>query len=257
MKKVSMLLALVMSLSTFANQTKENNINLGIGVFYRNNIYKDKDKNETLPVPFAGVYYENFYFEAPIETGYNFYKTDDLKLTVYGRYNLYTGYKPKNLIEEYRDMDRRKDDIHVGLKEKYSFGPFRTGIASYISGDVSGRSKGILARAELNQPVPITEKIGIQPYIAVKYMSSNYTDYYFGITDEEASRGINNGKKYKADDSFDFEVGIRGKIDINDSFSVVLSADYTRYGDGVADSPLVDTRNIYTVGAGLSYTIKY
>lgn len=257
MKKIAILLALTMSLSVFSNQTEENNINMGIGVFYRKSLYKEKDKNETLPVPFAGIHYKNFYFEAPIELGYSFYENEDLKLTAYGRYNLYTGYKPKDLIKEFRDMDRRKDDIHVGIKEKYSFGPFRTRIDSNVSGDVSGRSKGILARVELNQPVPITEKIGVQPYIAVEYMSSNYTDYYFGITDKEASRGINNWKKYEADDSFNFEAGIRSKIDINESFTVLLSAEYTRYGNGVADSPLVDDRNIYTIGAGISYTIKY
>lgn len=88
-------------------------------------------------------------------------------------------------------------------------------------------------------------------------MSENYTDYYFGIKDSEAARGINNRRSYKPDDSFNFEAGIRSMIKVNRNFNVFLMAGYTRYGDSIADSPLVKDRDIYTVGTGVSYSFLF
>ena len=257
MKKLSLLLALAITTATFAEKERENSVDLGLGVFYRNSIYKEKDRNEVLPLPVAGVRYKKFYYEAPVELGYHFYDTDSLVLTAYGRYNLYTGYKPKDMENEFKDMDRRKDDFHLGVRGKYNFGPYKTGIISRVSGDVSAKSDGLLARIEINQPVLLGEKVMILPYAGVEYMSGNYTDYYFGIKESEASRGINKGKSYKADDSFNFEAGVRSIISVNENFKVFLSAGYTRYGDNIADSPLVKDRDIYTVGTGVSYSFKF
>lgn len=120
MKKLSLLLALLVSTATFAEKERENSVDLGLGVFYRNSIYKEKDSNEVLPLPVVGVRYKNFYYEAPVELGYRFYDTEDLTLTAYGRYNLFTGYKPKDMVEEFRDMDKRKDDLHLGIRGKYN-----------------------------------------------------------------------------------------------------------------------------------------
>ena len=264
MKKIEILLvilaalAVISSFTVFGNDEKENNINVGLGVFYRNSVYKQDNDNEILPVPFIGIQYKDFYYEAPIELGYHFYKTENLTLTAYGRYNLYTGYKPKDLIDEFKGMDKREDDIHIGLRERYQFTPMSLEIISHISGDVSGRSDGILARVEINRPIPIfSGKAVILPYIAAEYMSSDYTDYYFGITEEEAAKNINHGEKYKASDSFNFETGVRGAVDLSKNFKLLLSAGYTRFGNSIADSPLVKDRDIFTAGGGISYSIPF
>ena len=257
MKKLSVLLALLVSTALFAEKERENSVDLGLGVFYRNSVYKEKDSNEVLPLPVAGVRYKSFYYEAPVELGYHFYDTENLILTAYGRYNLYTGYKPKDMVDEFKDMDKRKDDFHLGVRGKYNFGPLNTGIIAHVSGDISDKSDGMLARIEVNQPLPLGQKVVILPYAAVEYMSENYTDYYFGIKDSEAAKGINNGKSYKVDDSFNFEAGVRGMVKVNKNVNVFVSAGYTRYGDSIADSPLVKDRDIYTVGAGVSYSFLF
>ena len=264
MKKIVFLLVMLVGLglfssfTVFGNDEKENNVNLGLGVFYRNSVYKQDDDNEVLPVPFIGIQYKDFYYEAPIELGYHFYKTENLTLTAYGRYNLYTGYKPEDLIDEFKDMEKRKDDIHLGLRERYNFVPLGVEIISHVSGDVSGRSDGILARMEINKPLPFfQQKFIIQPYIAAEYMSESYTDYYFGITKEEASKNINHGEEYKVSDSFNFEAGIRSIVDINRNFKLLVSAGYTRYGNSIADSPLVKDKDIFTIGGGISYNFPF
>lgn len=257
MKKIAILLGVV-SVLAFGETEKENNINFGIGAFYRNSVYKQKDNNEILPVPFVGIEYKDFYYEAPIELGYRFYRTENLTLTAYGRYNLYSGYKPKDLVNEYKDMDKRKDDFHLGLRERYKITPMGLEIVSRISGDVSGKSDGLLVRVEVNRPTPLfNNKFIVQPYVAAEYMNSNYVDYYFGITKDEAARNINEGKEYKAEDSFNFEVGIRGFVDIIKNFKLLASAGYTRYGSEIADSPLVRDRDIFLVGGGISYVIPF
>lgn len=255
MKKLIVLLTLLASTMLFSE--KENAVDLGLGVFIRKNVYKEKNNNEILPIPVVGGRYKSFYYEAPIEFGYRFYNTENLILTAYGRYSLYTGYKPKDMIDEFKNMDKRKDDFQLGLRGKYNFVYLNTGIVAHISRDVSGRSDGILGRIEINQPIFLDKKVTLLPYIAVEYMSANYTDYYFGIKESEARKGINKGKSYKVDDSFNFEAGIRGMLKVNNNVNTFLSIGYTRYGDSLVNSPLVKSKDIYTVGVGISYSFRF
>ena len=241
----------------FSENVKSTNIDIGLGVFYRNNVYKEKDNDVILPVPIIGARIKNFYFEAPVELGYHFYDSENLILTVYGRYNVYTGYKPKDMEDEFKDMDKRNDDLHLGLRGNYHFGPWHTGLISHISGDISGTSDGAVARIELNQPLSFGERVTVLPYIGVQYMNKNYSDYYFGIKESEAKKGINNGKSYKAEDTYNLEGGIRSIITINRNFKGLISAGYERYGNDTANSPVVKDRNIYTFGVGAVYSFEF
>ena len=260
MKKIMAIAVILASFgggSAFSEEKKENSVDLGLGAYYRNSVYKKENHDEVLPVPMGGVRIGNFYFEAPLEAGYHFFKTENLTLTAYGRYNIYTGYDPDDMIDEFKDMDKRGDDFHIGLREKYNFGPLRTGIVSRISGDISGKSDGLLARVEINQPVPLRKNVIILPYVAFEYMNDSYVDYYFGISREEAEKGINNGRKYDGDDVFNLEAGITGVIQINESFKILANGNYKRYGDSISDSPLVEDRDIYTAGVGIIYSFKF
>ena len=256
MKKF-LLAGLLLTTVIFSENNKTNNIDIGLGVFYRNNVYKEKDNDSILPVPFIGMRIRDFYFEAPLEIGYHFYNSENLTLTAYGRYNLYTGYKPDDMEDEFKDMDKRNDDLHLGLRGKYNFGMWRTELISHISGDVSGKSNGTAARVELNQPLFLGERVIVQPYIGIEYMNENYSDYYFGIKDSEAEKGINNGKSYKAGNTYNLEGGVRSIVTINRNFKGLISAGYVRYGNEVADSPLVKDRDVYTLGLGVVYSFKF
>ena len=249
--------ALMLTTVIFSETVGSNSVDVGLGVFYRNNVYKEKDNDSVLPVPFIGMRIKAFYFEAPLELGYHFFSSENLILTAYGRYNLYTGYKPEDMEDEFKDMDKRNDDLHLGLRGKYNFGPWGTELISHISGDISGKSNGGTARAELSQPLFFGRRVVVQPYIAAEYMNKSYSDYYFGIKDSEAARGINNGKSYKAEDTYNMEGGIRSIVTINNNFKGLISAGYVRYGNEVADSPLVKDRDIYTLGLGIVYSFEF
>ena len=58
-------------------------------------------------------------------------------------------------------------------------------------------------------------------------------------------------------DSFNFEAGIRSIVDINRNFKLLVSAGYTRYGNSIADSPLVKDKDIFTIGGGISYNFPF
>ena len=88
-------------------------------------------------------------------------------------------------------------------------------------------------------------------------MNKNYSDYYFGIKSSEAENGINNGKSYKAGDTYNLEGGVRSIVTINRSFKGLISAGYVRYGSEAADSPLVKDRDIYTLGLGVMYSFEF
>ena len=88
-------------------------------------------------------------------------------------------------------------------------------------------------------------------------MNENYSDYYFGIKDSEAEKGINNGKTYKVGNTYNLEGGVRSIVTINRNFKGLISAGYVRYGNEVADSPLVKDRDVYTLGLGVVYSFKF
>ena len=70
-------------------------------------------------------------------------------------------------------------------------------------------------------------------------------------------KGINNGKSYKAEDTYNLEGGIRSIVTINRNFKGLISAGYVRYGNEVADSPLVENRDVYTLGLGVIYNFEF
>ena len=58
-------LALILTgllLTTVIFSETSNSIDAGLGVFYRNNVYKEKDNDSVLPVPFIGARFKDFYF---------------------------------------------------------------------------------------------------------------------------------------------------------------------------------------------------
>ena len=154
-------------------------------------------------------------------------------------------------------MVSEKERHQLCLLLSNNFGAWRTELISHISGDISGKSNGTVVRAELNQPLFLGERIIVQPYIGIEYMNKNYSDYYFGIKSSEAENGINNGKSYKAGDTYNLEGGVRSIVTINRNLKGLISAGYMRYGNEVADSPLVKDRDVYTLGLGVVYSFKF
>ena len=252
MKKAVILLMFI----SFFVYSKENFVKIGLGGFFRKDIYNFEDKYQFYPVPAVALQYESFYFIAPLEAGYHFYQNEDLRLTVYGRYNLFTGYDSDDFKDPLKNMDDRKDDLHVGLRGRFFLGPTKLTFTGFVSADVLSESNGTLAGLEVAQPVPLGKKTLMAPFINMQYLSQNYTDYYFGITDSESVKLINTDP-YTPGSSYKIATGIKGYSNITDNIELVFSGEYNQYSSEVSDSPLTRGSSNFSLLFGLNYKFGF
>ena len=251
--KKSIFVIFFLSMLTYS---EENFLKAGIGGLFRKDIYNFEDKTHLYPIPALYLNYNNFYFIAPFEAGYHFYVGKDLRLTGYGRYNLFTGYDHDDFIEPLKNMNDRDDDLHLGLRARYSVGPTRLTFTAYLSTDVINKSNGTLASLEITQPVPIGKKTLLFPFIAGQYISQNYADYYFGITDKE-SKKLDNINSYNPDSSYKLSTGIKAMSNLTDNIDMIFSGEYYQYGSEIADSPLTRGGSNYSFLLGINYKFNF
>ena len=88
------------------------------------------------------------------------------------------------------------------------------------------------------------------PFAGLTYQSKDYVDYYFGVKDKEATQAR---KAYKGSGDVSYNLGYKLILPINDSWELTQMTAYTRLGDNIADSPIVDSANQWTVGATVAY----
>ena len=248
MKKIIIFFVFI---SCFA-YSKENFIKIGLGGFFRKDIYNLEDKYQFYPLPAVALEYNSFYFIAPIETGYHFYQNEDLRLTVYGRYNLFTSYDHDDFKDYLKNMDNREDDLHIGLKGRYFAGPTRLTFTGFVSTDILNKSTGTLAGLEMAQPLPIGKKTLVAPFVSMQYLSQNYTNYYFGITDSESAK-LSNIDPYSPDSSYKISTGIKGYSNITDNIELVFLGEYNQYSNEISNSPLTRGNSNFSLLLGLNY----
>ena len=252
MKKSIIFLVFISSLV----YSKENFVKIGLGGFFRKDIYNFEDKYQFYPLPAVAAEYESFYFIAPLETGWHFYQNEDIRLTVYGRYNLFTGYDSDDFKDSLKNMDNRKDDLHIGLRGRFFAGPTKLTFTGFISTDVLSESNGTLAGLEIAQPVPLGKKTLMAPFVNMQYLSQNYTDYYFGIKDSESAKLVNINP-YTPGSSYKIAAGIKGYSNITDNIELIFSGEYNQYSDEISNSPLTRGSSNFSVLFGLNYKLGF
>ena len=241
---------------SFFVYSKENFFKIGLGGFFRKDIYNFENKYQLYPLPAIALEYDNFYFIAPLETGYHFYQSEDLRLTVYGRYNLFTAYDSEDFKDYLKNMDDRKDDLHVGLRGRYFAGPTKLTFTGFVSADILNKSNGALAGLEMAQPLPLGKKTIVAPFVNMQYFSQNYTNYYFGITDSESSK-LTDIDPYVPESSYKITTGVKGYSNITDNLELVFLGEYNQYSGEISDSPLTRGSSNFSLLLGLNYKFGF
>lgn len=90
----------------------------------------------------------------------------------------------------------------------------------------------------------------INPYAGVNWVSDKKADHHFGVRSEEVS---DSRALYKADDSFGFNAGLRGRYSFNKNWDFTFNSGYGRLDSGISDSPIVEDKNIYYGTVGVNY----
>lgn len=224
-----------------------NPLTLGASLLYSQSPYKS-GQDRYYPVPVINYEGDSFYIRS-LQAGYFLWKDqqDQLSLTVLGSPQ---NYDPDDADDgDMKSLNKRHMTLMGGLAYRHSadWGIVRTTLV----GDMLDNSNGIiwdltyLYRFEFGQ-------FNLTPGIGALWNSSNQNGYYYGISSAESRRsGLD---RYDPDSSWSPYVELTAGWAISENWNATLSGRYSRLGDEIKDSPMVDRDSQMLLWTGISYT---
>jgi outer membrane protein len=230
----------------FAQDTQQrptSNLKLGIGIVYSTSPYKGDD-DAVLPIPMIFYDSKTFFLKGLI-AGYHIFEQDNLSL------DLIAGVRADGYDNDDNDylkgMDDRDWSIDGGIKVSH-FDGWGTTSVSFVN-DLLGKHDGqeaILSYAKrfVENPWAVTPSGGIL------WQSSNLTDYYYGVKQDETQPGRPAYSVGEAWNPF-FQLDIKYQID--EQWSATAIFRYVWLYKEIQDSPIVSDDYEILLMAGLMY----
>ena len=246
MKKLVLLAVLLNAVAVFAEKEDEHKSKISLGGAYFQDIYKTEKRAGYQP--YVAFEFNNF-GNLEISMGSLGYRQEITKdLSVNGSVIFSDGFKvkPDKMKEGYRSIKKRDSQVAVGGSITYSFKNIATNLS--LQGGKRGMSGGVDVTAYL----PITEKFVTFAEANVTMYSKKYTNYYFGIKDDEIGGKITS--KYSPKSSYSYGFSIGSNYAFNDSFGVFALAGLTKYSKEIRRSPIVEDKTNYQVTVGASFS---
>lgn len=247
MTKFKLLALSVIIASSMGTASAANQWSVGAGVGIVESPYKQYDR-DIYPLPVVTYEGDNFWFRG-LGGGYYLWNDKADKLSIMAYYSP-TYFKPGDSDDrQLRRLDKRKSTMMAGLSYVHNteYGFLRTA----LSGDTLDNSNGIVW--DLAWLYRYTNgALTLTPGIGMAWHSENYNDYYYGVSHNEANRsGLSS---YDADDSWNPYLELAASYKFADDWSVYGTGRYTRLGDEIKDSPMVDKSWSGLISAGVTYS---
>ena len=248
MKKIMTLLILTGLTTGLYAKEKERSwkADAGIGVMAERSPYKGVG-TEGNPIPILDLKYKKLYLRGT-ELGYEVFEGERFKVSAFtdfmGGYEVEGG----DLDKGYQDIEDRDLQFEGGLELTYRL-PDDYEIAARVALGSEG-NRYTLGGSKLYF---IGEKTIIRPSVYATFNDSSYTDYYFGVTKDEAAKNDGIKKEYDAGSSQEYGVELMTEYDLNESFILVGFGGVKCLSGKIDESPIVDDNFIYEVGLGFKY----
>lgn len=147
-----------------------------------------------------------------------------------------------------KQLDDRDASAFAALSYSYTH-PLVT-VSAKLSGDISGKSDGLLADVRALHRFQIGQ-LGLTPMVGVIWASEKFNEYYYGITAAESARsGL---AAYTPDSSTTGYVRLFADYTFNDHLSVWLEGSWQPLASEVKDSPMVERSNRMGFGGGVNW----
>ncbi|MGL6120727.1 MAG: MipA/OmpV family protein [Fusobacteriaceae bacterium] len=225
----------------------QNKMGVGLGILGSKKLFKQEDSN-TNAYPVFDVKYKDFYVKG-LNIGYNAYQNDLLAVSVF--LDPLAGYsiKGKDMQNGYKNIDDRDFQAMLGLKANFDIDNWGgKGSLSTQFGEHGSESQLSIFRV-----FNMDNKFSIIPTAFVKYLSSDFSDYYFSVSETENKNNSKIKNSYKANGAFTTGFSLMGNYAFNEKLSLFLFLGVEKFSDDVKDSPIVENSLIYTSGAGVKY----
>jgi outer membrane protein len=223
----------------------ERRFEIGLVTSTNSSFYKDAGQ-EYYVLPLLIAEYDRFYLQG-VQGGYRLIQDyEDQSLALEIRHT-FDGYASDD-SDALEGMDDRDAAWEAGLA--YEVGMAGGQAKAKLMQDISDSHNGFSVRLEYERPFWTDDTLMVSWYSGSEYWNSKKTDYYFGVTSEEATsmRSV-----YTADESYSFFLGSNAFKRIDDNVTLIVSAEYLRISDAVFDSPLTDSQGQWSAYAGVFY----
>lgn len=186
---------------------------------------------ETVVLPFPSYRGERLSLDFG-SVGYALVNTDRVRFAVEGQLR-FDGYDPKESTQLFGLHER-----DVTLDAGFSIATGDTwGIASVkVMADALGVHKGYEISASYQYPIR-RGRWTLVPGITAKWPSEELVEYYYGVRPDEATpdRPAYSGKAV-----LNASAALNASYELTDSWELIGGAEYTRLGDGITDSPIIE-----------------
>ncbi|MEW8627021.1 MAG: MipA/OmpV family protein [Candidatus Thiodiazotropha sp.] len=234
------LFSLSMSVPVYA----EERVQLGVVVSANSSFYEDVGRDYYL-LPLVIADYDRFYLQG-IDGGYRFFQGEGQSLAVEIR-RTFDGYDSddSDALEGMQDRDQAWE---AGLV--YEANLLGGQAKAKLMSDISDTHNGFTGRVEYERSLLTGSTYMVNWFGGSEFWSSKKTDYYFGVTPEEATsvRPV-----YKAGESYNLFAGVNTVKRFNAEYSLIASAEYQWSTDEINDSPLTARQDQWTLYAGIFY----
>ncbi|MCG8018427.1 MAG: MipA/OmpV family protein [Candidatus Thiodiazotropha sp. 'RUGA'] len=232
------------SLSMSVTYAAEQRVQFGVVASANSSFYEDVGQDYYL-LPLLLVDYERFYLQG-IDAGYRFFEGETQSLAVEVR-RTFDGYESddSDALEGMRDRDQAWE---AGLV--YEVNLLGGQAKAKLMHDISNTHDGFTGRVEYERSLLTGSAYMVNWFAGSEYWNRKKTDYYFGVTEEEATsvRPV-----YSADESYNLFAGVNAVKRFNDRYSLIASAEYQWMTDEINDSPLTTRQDQWTIYAGIFY----
>ncbi len=236
-----------LAMTGFANAAASE-FSLGLGIGHQDSIYRGVEA-KTNGLPFATYKNGNFFFRG-LEAGYYLGDTTNspLKFGILGRYRI-AGYDSGD-SDYLRGMSDRKSTFEAGLMATYEtvYGQF----AAAAMGDIADKHDGYELSLGWNKPYFLDRHIILTPQLGASWRSSDFNNYYFGVTRQERNVALNR-RAYNPGSGFVYSAGLSATYIINQNNMLILGTTYDRYGSEIKNSPIVSGSSTWETGLVYSY----
>jgi len=218
----------------FVKPTEELKWSLGLGVISSPRPYVGAS-NKITPIPLIELYYKKFYVQG-IQAGYHF--IDNERFTFDARVGfVFAGLDPDD-SPDLAGMMQRDPTVEGGFVFDWKPGKYKLSTSLYT--DMLGVSKGQQAGMNFSRTWTFGQyRWGLTPSIGVVWQSSNYIDYYYGVTPEEAQPGR---PAFDGHSAVNFESGLLAFFRLSTRVTLVGLVQIQRLDNKISESPIVDAK---------------
>lgn len=218
---------------------------LGLGAFSSPRPYVGAE-NSRIVAPLIELSYGRLYVQG-IQAGYRLIDSD--RFSVDARAGIvFNGLDPDD-SDYLEGMNKRRPTIEGGFVFDWKPGKYRLSTSAYT--DLLGRSYGQQAAVDFSRTWTFNRyRWGLTPSVGVVWQSSNFVDYYYGVTPEEARPGR---PPFRGHSVVNFRSSLFGFFFINMRIRLVGLIRIQRLDNEIFDSPIVDKqRGIFGL-VGITY----